>query len=290
MATYVVPFDKVSQFCKSAAKYIVENATTLHQNLMMGLTETVGSIFGWYDNFDLLVSTPIGHHETHAMATEFQIHPHNGSIQPGTSASVFRRLTMQQAKSVGKNRAISLVHYAGSKQVKPPAMLTHRSHTRCKWELHNYADARAQQMSLTAAQVTDALWLKSLSNGSEAIEWNGFNNQLSRTQGSLKLAITYMFGPLIDAPLSHPNAILTTLTYMQKSLADMGMKQIHLTMDMQLFAATKQVCWNQPSLFKNVIVRMHIIQSFIGKLMKSSGLEVYVAAAYGGLTGKFNSC
>lgn len=37
---------------------------------------------------------------------------------------------------------------------------------------------------------------------------------------------------------------------------------------------------------------MHIIQSFvgcIGKLMKSSGLEVYIAAAYGGLTGKFDS-
>ena len=35
---------------------------------------------------------------------------------------------------------------------------------------------------------------------------------------------------------------------------------------------------------------MHIIQSFIGcigKFMKSSRLEVYIAAAYGGLTGKF---
>ena len=96
-----------------------------------------------------------------------------------------------------------------------------------------------------------------------------------------------MFGPLIDAPPSHPDTILTTLIYMQKSLADMGMKHIHLTMDKQLFAVIKQVCWNQPSLFQNVIVRpgcMHIIQSFRGKLKKSSGLEVYVAA------GLFNSC
>jgi len=65
---------------------------------------------------------------------------------------------------------------------------------------------------------------------------------------------------------------------------------------MHPFAVTKQVCWNQPSLFQNVIIHpggMHIMQSFIGcigKLMKSSGLEVYVAAAYGGLTGKFKSC
>jgi len=81
----------MTRFCKSADKYVEENATTLHQ--MMGLTETVGSIFGWYDNFDLLVSTPNGRRETHAMATEFQMHPHNGSVQPGISALVFPQLT-----------------------------------------------------------------------------------------------------------------------------------------------------------------------------------------------------
>ena len=40
--------------------------------------------------------------------------------------------------------------------------------------------------------------------------------------------------------------------------------------------------------FKNVVVHPGGMQSFIGciaKLMKSSGLEVYVAAAYVGLTG-----
>ena len=98
-----------------------------------------------------------------------------------------------------------------------------------------------------------------------------------------------MFGPLIDALPSHPDAILTTLTYMQRSFTDMGMKYVHLSMDMQLYTVTKQVCWNQPNQFQNVIAHpggMHIIiQSFIGcigKLMKSSGLEVYTAAAYGG--------
>lgn len=190
---------------------------------MMGLTQTVGLISGWYDNFDLLVSTANGRHETHTMATEFQMHPINGNTQPGISTLIFPRLTSQQAKSVGKNRAIPLVHYTGSKHVKPPAMLTHEMHTGIA-----YAD-----VSLKAAQEADTLWLNSLSEGtdSEAIEWNGFNNQLSRTQGILKPATTYMFGPLIDAP---PSPILTTLTYMQRSLTDMGMKYIHLSMDMQL--------------------------------------------------------
>ena len=42
--------------------------------------------------------------------------------------------------------------------------------------------------------------------------------------------------------------------------------------------------------FKNVVVHPGGMQSFVGciaKLMKSSGLEVYVAAAYAGLTGKY---
>ena len=47
-------------------------------------------------------------------------------------------------------------------------------------------------------------------------------------------------GPLIDAPPSHPDTILTTLTYMQKSLLDMGMIHIHLSMDMQLFEVTNK--------------------------------------------------
>ena len=70
--TLNVPYDGVLRFRKSAASYVGDNAVTLHQ--MMGLTKTAGLIFGWYDNFDLLVSTPNGRRETHAMATEFQMH------------------------------------------------------------------------------------------------------------------------------------------------------------------------------------------------------------------------
>ena len=65
-----------------------------------------------------------------------------------------------------------------------------------------------------------------------------------------------MFGPLIDAPPSHPDTTLTTLTYMQRSLIDMDMKCIHLLIDMQLFAVMKQVCWYQPMQFKNVVVHL----------------------------------
>ena len=51
---------------------------------------------------------------------------------------------------------------------------------------------------------------------------------------------------------------------------------------------TKGSIMYQPMQFKNVVVHPGGMQSFIGciaKLMKSSGLEVNVAAAYAGLTG-----
>ena len=34
----------------------------------------------------------------------------------------------------------------------------------------------------------------------------------------------------------------------------MGMEKVYLCMDVQLYAVTKQVCWNQPKKFHNVVV------------------------------------
>ena len=284
---YIVSYDEVLRFHKSAAKYVSDNAATLHQ--MMGLSRSVRLIFCWYDNFDLLLSTPNGCRETHAMATEFQMHP-AGIIETGSAqlgALIIPRLTAKQSKTVGNARAILLMHYTGPKKVTHPAV------TRQNIGL-SFAEVCARRNSLETAQEKDTQWLNSLRQGQDAMEWNGFNNQLSRSLGILKPGCIYMFGRLIDAPPSHPDTILTTLTYLQSSLVDMGMKYVHVCIDMQLFVVTKQVCWYQPNQFHNIIAHpggMHIIQSFvscIAKLMKGSALEVYVAAAYGGLKGIFN--
>ena len=63
--------------------------------------------------------------------------------------------------------------------------------------------------------------------------------------------------------------VVTFLTPLAKTLRDLG----HVSAN-----AVQECAWS-------ILV---VIQSFIGciaKLMKSSGLEVYVAAAYAGLTG-----
>ena len=173
-------------------------------------------------------------------------------------------------------------HYTGPKKVIPPAIRSS--------EGIPFNEILSQQKSLSVSQNKDAKWLNSL-QGDAAIEWSGFNSRLARDDSDAKAASTYMFGPLIDAPPSHPDTVLTTLIYMQRTLHDCGMKYAHIYVDMQLFAITKQIVWNDRERFQNVIAHpgsMHIIMSFcscIGKLMKGSGIEVYIGAAYGGLKG-----
>ena len=169
------------------------------------------------------------------MATEFQMHPagiiETGSSQTGISTLMIPRLTPKQVKSVNNIREIQLIHYTGPKKVLPPAISKNIE--------ISYDEVCARQISLEAAQKKDVEWLNSLMKGQDATEWNGFNNHLARSQNVLNLQ-AYTFGPLIDAPPSHPDTILTTLTYMQKSLLDMGMMHIHLSMDMQLFEVTNK--------------------------------------------------
>ena len=174
---------------------------------MMELARTVGQLdlfFGWYDNFNLLVPTPKGCHETHSMATEFQMHLAGiiecGTTQHGISIHTIPRLTSKQAKYVGNNRAVPLMHYTSTKKVIPTVIPTHTTGI-------SYTEACARQTSLLAAQDEDVQWVNSLIQGENAMEWNGFNNCLVRSQGILKPANTYVFGLLIDVPLSHPDTI-----------------------------------------------------------------------------------
>ena len=69
----VTRYDEVMRFRKSAAKYIRGIGSRVHEAI--GLMRRVGPIFGWFDNFDLLVCTPSGRRETHTIAIELQHDP-----------------------------------------------------------------------------------------------------------------------------------------------------------------------------------------------------------------------
>lgn len=205
------------------------------------------------------------------------------------SALTTSRLTSKQARLVGSNRTFPLVHYAGPKKPIISAALnvntTGSSYTEV-WAQQAQSGLLPRDQGCTVAQQPKA---RARCNG---VEW--IQPLRDRKHGVVKSVNTYIFGSLINAPPSYTDTILTTLTYIWRSLVDIGNVFVHFYLVMQLFAVTKTVCWHQPLQFKNVIVDpwgMHIMQSFIAciaKLMKRWGLGVCGAAAFKGLNGIFN--
>ena len=58
----------------------------------------------------------------------------------------------------------------------------------------SFPDICARNASLTAAEETHMIWLNSFTQY-DAMEWNGFNNELSRRKDALHTASIYVFGP-----------------------------------------------------------------------------------------------
>ena len=119
-----------------------------------------------------------------------------------------------------------------------------------------FTDVCALQGSLERAQVVDTQWLNSLLHDPNPIEWGGCNAALARVECSPKPTTTYMFGPLIDAPPSHPDTVLTTLSYFEKTLTELGMTISNLSADMQLYIVATLIKWaSHGNRFKSVILR-----------------------------------
>ena len=81
---------------------------------------------------------------------------------------------------------------------------------------------------------------------------------------------------------------------MTKSIGEVRMTYGNLSIDVHLYMVGQQVKLFEREKFKNIILRhgaMHFVKCFlgsIGTLIKGSGMEVLVAAAFGGLTGIMN--
>ena len=258
----VTTYDEVMRFRKSAAKYISVNGGNVHEAI--GLMRRVGPMFGWFDNFDLLVCTPNGRRETHAMAIEFQQHPSGvlecGSAKAGLLNLTIPRLCKGEVASLWfGSKSVVMARYTGPKKVN-------HSLVACR-PGPPFTDVCALQGGLERAQVVDTQWLNSLLHEPSPIEWGGYNAALAKVECSPKPPTTYIFGPLIDAPPSHPDTVLTTLSYFEKTLTELGMKTSNLSADMQLYIVATLIKWaSHGNRFKSVILRpggMHTLMSFI---------------------------
>ena len=100
-----------------------------------------------------------------------------------------------------------------------------------------------------------------------------------------------VFGPLLDTPPAHPDTVMTTLVYLEKTLKTFGMQYAHISVDLQLYQISCLVQWSDPYRWKSLVLHpgiMHTLMSFLGcirTLMKASGVDVLLTAAFGGLAG-----
>ena len=283
-------YDEVLRFRKSAAKYASENSDVYHRAL--GLERRMGPIFSWCDNYDLVVFTANGRRATHAMVTELTQHPAAGTVLPASASPGVMHLKIPRLKKAEAAKlrlaqnSFPVEHYTGPKNAKPPALPE---------VAQSRADSKLLSVSLANAQSKDAAYFSQL-HSDQPLEWSGFNARQDRAQVDVHRPKTLcMYGPLIDSPPSHPDTVVTTMDYLKRTLTSLGMLHVHLTVDMQLYIVACLIKWNDPTRWKSVILRpgmMHTLMSFlgtIGYIMKCTGAEELVGAAYSGLASIFSA-
>ena len=100
-----------------------------------------------------------------------------------------------------------------------------------------------------------------------------------------------VYGPLLDAPPAHPDTVMTTLVYLEKTSKTFEMQYAHISIDLQLYQISCLVQWSNPYRWKSLVLHpgiMHTLMSFlgcIGTLVKASGVDMLLTAAFGGLAG-----
>ena len=103
-----------------------------------------------------------------------------------------------------------------------------------------------------------------------------------------------VFGLMIDSPPAHPDTVITMLVNLERALNSFGMQYTNITVDLQLYHTACLVQYNDPLRWTNVILHqgmMHTFMSFlgcIGTLMKASGMDILISAAFAGITSIVN--
>ena len=149
-------------------------------------------------------------------------------------------------------------------------------------------------MSLAKAYSKDAYYFSQLKSV-HPIEWSGLNALSERGMIDVHKPKTLcVFGPLIDSPPSHPDTVLSTMEYLDHTLKSLGMVEVHLKLDMQLYIVACLIKWNDPIRWRSIILRpgmMHTLMSFIGTIgytMKATGIDELVGSAFGGIPNILN--
>ena len=118
----------------------------------------------------------------------------------------------------------------------------------------------------------------------------GYNTKQMRESGqSTKPKTKAIYKPLINKTPSDSSTILTAMCDIETTCKKSGQKEAVFNCDQQLYRVTTDIIWNDPSrwtYFYPGIGGMHWLMSFVGsvgKLMKSSGLDMLMETAFAGV-------
>eukprot|EP00745_Piridium_sociabile_P018840 TRINITY_DN28551_c0_g2_i7.p1 TRINITY_DN28551_c0_g2~~TRINITY_DN28551_c0_g2_i7.p1 ORF type:complete len:249 (-),score=41.05 TRINITY_DN28551_c0_g2_i7:725-1471(-) len=230
----------------------------------------IGPIFSWADNYDLNITSPNGMKTTHTMVMEFTQHP-AGIIETGNIGVMqlkIPRLKKHEAFSqrLIAHQAIQLQHYTGPSKLNPPLI---------PMKALSAEESHLQSAAVRFSQQRDAAWLSQVHESDKPVEWVGFNAQQDRlVAGSAhKPKTLVVFGPMIDSPPAHPDTVLTTLLYLERTLKTFGMQYTHLSVDLQLYQTACLVQWKDPQRWTNLILHPGMMHT----LMRTSTPDAFIS-------------
>ena len=73
-----------------------------------------------------------------------------------------------------------------------------------------YKEAVKRMEAIDMALAADMEWLTKIIPGDDddpPVEWSGYMNYMAREKGFISKSTRYIYGPLIDAPPSHPDTV-----------------------------------------------------------------------------------
>ena len=184
-----------------------------------------------HGNYDLYIASPNRTKATHNVVMQFTQHP-AGIIETGNIGVMqltIPRLKKHESSSLRLNhQAIQLEHYTGRSKLSPPLLQT---------KALSAEESQLQSAAVRFIQQRDAAWLSQVHQNDKPVEWGGSNAQqdpVMEVPGNTPKTLV-VFGHMIDSPPAHPDTVMTTFVYLQRTLNAVGMQYTHVSVDLQLY-------------------------------------------------------
>ena len=141
--------------------------------------------------------------------------------------------------------------FTGQTKSLPPTVAIHSSRP--------YHLVKKFNDNLDSALEKDISWVKEVIKHSHdrdpEAEWSGFMaSSVRKEYEEPAQATNYVFGLLLNFPPSHPDTVLTTLTYIETFMQQHEQAFIHVCADMQLYKVAMQIKWSFPERWKHLVV------------------------------------